>query len=161
MTASHYCLNERYNRPGHRLDDRGLYLHFHHNHRHHHHHQQQQQAAKPTKPPDASGDSAAAGRNPDVARAVQVAGFLGLRPVGWVVARPGGVLPSGGKWGGVVNQPYRVAVPLTSSFAFLLSSTAEEASAAAAPGGDGGGFLNAQEVVVAARLQVQSIPAHT
>ena len=51
-----------------------------------------------SKPPavPSDGDSKGSGkeaatRNPDVARAVQVAKHLGLSPVGWVVARPGGM----------------------------------------------------------------------
>lgn len=96
--------------PGHRLDDRGLYLHYHHS--------SSSTTKSSKKPPTSSNDDDTKNaRNPDVARAVQVASFMGLHPVGWVVARPGGVAEQGGA--------------------------------------DGGGFLNGQEVVVAARLQVR------
>ena len=91
------------------MDDRGLYLHFHHNH-----HQQHQHTTKSTNKASDS-DSASAARNPDVARAVQVAGFLGLRPVGWVVARPGGVLSGEFGWSIGEGLPW-VSVPLTFIF---------------------------------------------
>lgn len=51
--------------------------------------------AVPSSDDDKGGGAAAATRNPDVARAVQVARHLGLSPVGWVVARPGGVAQGG------------------------------------------------------------------
>lgn len=89
FTQTHTQHPTHIHRPGHRLDDRGLYLHFHHS--------ASSSSSKSKQPPspdatDAAADAKSA-RNPDVARAVQVAGFMGLKPVGWVVARPGGVLP--------------------------------------------------------------------
>lgn len=63
--------------PGHRLDDRGLY-------HHHSHHGPSSSTTEPSTGNDARSS------NPDVARAAQVAGLFGLKPVGWVVARPGG-----------------------------------------------------------------------
>lgn len=92
-TRASFCLTPndsfRSHSPGHRLDDRGLY--------HHYHHSPAASASSSSgRKTGPTPDDTHPARNPDVARAVEVASFMGLSPVGWVVARPGGVLAAGG-----------------------------------------------------------------
>lgn len=101
--------------------------------------------SKPSTVPSEDGKDAAT-RNPDVARAVQVAKHLGLSPVGWVVARPGGM--AHGAWMYMWEGEGTGRGVCGAHVVYGSTQTTGE-------GGDGGGFLNAQEVVVAAKLQVR------